>query len=106
MMINELIWCIYSILGDCNFQTSLTTSDCLWNNVKQGDDFDWIANSGRTGSFYTGPSADRKGTSSGMSDVVILRIITQCSIFRQHIVFKTYSSSKCKQINRLFTFGL
>ncbi|CAB3978524.1 MAM and LDL-receptor class A domain-containing 2-like, partial [Paramuricea clavata] len=51
--------------GDCTFQTSLTTADCLWNNVAQGDKFDWIANSGGTSSYLTGPSADRKGSSSG-----------------------------------------
>jgi hypothetical protein len=56
---------IFIYLGDCTFQTSLTTADCLWNNV-QGDDFDWIANSGGTASYLTGPSVDRKGSSTGL----------------------------------------
>lgn len=56
----------FFIEGDCDFEESLTSPDCLWNNVNQGDDFDWTENSGGTPSLVTGPSVDRKGSSAGL----------------------------------------
>ena len=39
---------------NCTFERGL----CNWQNLKNGDDFDWTRIKGRTGSYGTGPSAD------------------------------------------------
>lgn len=49
-------------LADCSFEDANT---CSWTQSKS-DNFDWLVNSGTTGSVNTGPRADHTlGTPSG-----------------------------------------
>lgn len=50
--------------GDCSFYFGLT--NCQWNNVDLVDNFNWTVHSGRTGSIATGPSYDRRGSTTGI----------------------------------------
>ena len=58
----QIHWIIF--LGECTFENGF----CTWYNIpnSQGDDFDWLRGSGSTQSSYTGPSADRFGSKTGM----------------------------------------
>ena len=51
--------------GTCNFDTDI----CTFTNVQNSDDFDWIRNSGATGSTNTGPTQDHThGNAQGQCD--------------------------------------
>lgn len=50
--------------GDCSFHYGL--QNCQWNNVDLVDNFNWTVHSGPTGSYATGPSNDRRGSTTGM----------------------------------------
>ncbi|XP_046855281.1 MAM and LDL-receptor class A domain-containing protein 1-like [Xenia sp. Carnegie-2017] len=52
--------------GDCSFENGISNSKCLWRNVGFPlDNYNWIVHSGSTSYYGTGPSFDRKGSTTG-----------------------------------------
>ncbi|XP_019632083.1 PREDICTED: MAM and LDL-receptor class A domain-containing protein 2-like [Branchiostoma belcheri] len=75
--------------GNCDFETDL----CTWTNAQQGDDFDWVLNTGNTGSSGTGPDADHTLGNAQGQYYYIESSSPRVQGERAHLVSQTFSGS-------------